>query len=225
MVIGIFDSGMGGKTVEAEILKLLPKAKIIYLADTAHFPYGEKSPAELQKICEDNVRALLAKGANLIVVACNTATTAAIDHLRATFPDVSVVGTEPAVKQACDASSPNARILLLATVATARSPRTAELIRRFKQPNQTVLVEPCPGLADAIEARNMAKIASILSEVSSALNKPQKQGSQPVETVILGCTHYPLIRAQIQATFPAAKLVDGGAGVAREVLRLSKNMV
>lgn len=221
MVIGIFDSGMGGKTVEAEILKLLPKAKILYFADTAHFPYGEKSPAELQAICRANVQTLLDQGAELIVIACNTATTATIDYLRATFPSTPIVGTEPAIKQACDLSSPAAKILLLATVATAHSARTAELIQSFKQPGQTVLVEPCPGLADAIEAKNQTKI----SEILSALNRPQKQGSDPVETVVLGCTHYPLIRDQIQAAFPGARLVDGGAGVAREVLRLAENMV
>ncbi|MBQ6320814.1 glutamate racemase [Candidatus Saccharibacteria bacterium] len=225
MIIGIFDSGSGGHTVEAEISKLLPDAKIIYLADTTHLPYGEKSPAELQPICEANVKALLAKGAQIIVVACNTATTAAIDHLRQKFPTVPIIGTEPAIKQACEQSSPAAKILLLATEATARSARTAKLIAQFKLPDQKVIVESCHGLASAIETHDQPKINAILSELSSALNKTQQQRSKPIETVILGCTHYPLIRAQIQAVFSRAKLIDGGAGVAREVARLAKNMV
>ena len=216
MTIGIFDSGLGGKTVEAEIRKLLPAAKIIYLADTPHFPYGEKSPTELRKICESNVRSLLTQGASLIVVACNTATTAAIDYLRITFPDIPIVGTEPAVKQACDVSSATAKILLLATSATAHSSRTAELVARFKRPHQEIIIQACPGLADAIESHDSAKIKAILSSLDAPYD---------IEAVILGCTHYPLIHDYIQARFPQAKLIDGGEGVAREVLRLVDNMV
>lgn len=220
MVIGLFDSGTGGKTVEAEIKKLLPAARIIYLADTANFPYGDKSPAELKNICRANVQSLLAQGANLIVIACNTATAATIDYLRAEFPSLPIVGTEPAIKQACQSSSPDAQILLLATTSTARSSRTRELIQSYKLPAQTVTVQACPGLADAIEAQDMDKINAIFSEILSALNNPPKQ----IETVVLGCTHYPLIRQEIQAYFPDARLIDGSPGVAREVARLAKTL-
>lgn len=216
MVIGLFDSGTGGKTVEAEIKKLLPAARIIYLADTANFPYGDKSPAELKNICRANVQSLLAQGTNLIVIACNTATAATIDYLRAEFSGLPIVGTEPAIKQACQSSSPDAQILLLATTSTARSSRTRELIQSYKLPAQTVTVQACPGLADAIEAQDVAKIDAILS----ALNNPPKQ----IETVVLGCTHYPLIRQEIQAYFPGARLIDGSPGVAREVARLAKTL-
>ncbi len=216
MVIGLFDSGTGGKTVEAEIKKLLPTARIIYLADTVNFPYGDKSPAELKNICRANVQSLLAQGANLIVIACNTATAATIDYLRAEFSSLPIVGTEPAIKQACQSSSPDAQILLLATTSTARSSRTRELIQSYKLPAQTVTVQACPGLADAIEAQDVAKIDAILS----ALNNPPKQ----IETVVLGCTHYPLIHQEIQAYFPGARLIDGSPGVAREVARLAKTL-
>ncbi|MBQ7802582.1 glutamate racemase [Candidatus Saccharibacteria bacterium] len=220
MIIGIFDSGEGGKTVMSEIKKLLPNEKYIYFGDSKNCPYGTKPLDELKKIVSENTEYLLARGAELIVVACNTATTQTIDFLRTTFPEIPFVGTEPAVKKACDESSDTARIVLLATEGTAKAARTHELVSLNKKPGQTVEILACPGLARAIEDKNSEKIEEILSEICSALQSSEKQGSRTIETVILGCTHYPLIRDQIQTKFPRAKLVDGGEGVAKEVKRI-----
>ncbi|MBQ6396316.1 glutamate racemase [Candidatus Saccharibacteria bacterium] len=220
MIIGIFDSGSGGRTVEAEVKKLLPDAKIIYLADTSNLPYGEKTPAELCSICERNVKSLIAQGAEIIIVACNTATTVAINYLRKKFPKTPIVGTEPAIKKACEESSASARILLLATEATTHSPRTLELIRLYRRPTQKVILQSCPGLADAIETNNQLKISELLSTLTQA----KKHELIAPETVILGCTHYPLISPQLQAVFPTSRLVDGSLGVAQETARLANQL-
>ena len=220
MKIGIFDSGIGGTTVMAKIKELLPKEEYIYFADSKNCPYGTKSLEELKEIVSGNVEYLLARGAELIVVACNTATTQTIDFLRKKYPKIPFVGTEPAVKKACDESSERARIVLLATEGTVNSPRTKELVETNKRPEQTVEIVPCEGLAKAIEDKNELEIDQILSEVCSALKKPDLQGSDEIETVVLGCTHYPLIQNKIQEKFPRAKLIDGGEGVAKEVKRL-----
>jgi len=231
MIIGVFDSGIGGRSVLAAIKRLLPDEQYIYYADTAHCPYGSKPLPELRHLVSADVDYLLARGAKLIVVACNTATTQTIDFLRQTYPSVPFVGTEPAVKLACEESAPDAKILVLATEGTARSSRLHALISQHKRPNQTVEVLPCPGLAAAIETGSSSQISAKLSEVLSALKIRSPQGSSgpklAPDVVVLGCTHYslPFPKSLIQTTFPKSRLVDGGDGVAREVARLIKTMI
>ncbi|MBQ3430549.1 glutamate racemase [Candidatus Saccharibacteria bacterium] len=221
MKIGVFDSGMGGKTVLAAIQEKLPEEEYIYVGDSKNCPYGEKTLEELQRIVSGIAEGLIREGAKIIVVACNTATTQTIGFLRETFPSVPFVGTEPAIKKACDESSEKAKIVLLATEGTARAPRTFQLIKNNKKPKQKVKVIPCPGLAKAIEkSLSKGEKSSGMSELSSALKILEKQGSDEVEAVVLGCTHYPLIREQIQRFFPKARLIDGGEGVAKEVERI-----
>lgn len=211
MIIGILDSGIGGKTVLKEIEKILPNEEYVYFADSENCPYGTKPLDELKKIVSHGVEYLLSKGAKIVVLACNTATTQTIDFLREKYPDVPFVGTEPAIKKACDESSSAAKILLLATEGTAHAERTKELIDLNKKPQQEVEVVACPGLARAIEDGDNAKIEMVLSEIETA---------EKFEAVVLGCTHYPIIRDKIQQKFPAAKLIDGSEGVAKEVLRV-----
>ncbi|MBQ6510517.1 glutamate racemase [Candidatus Saccharibacteria bacterium] len=211
MIIGILDSGIGGKTVLKEIKKLLPDEEFVYFADYENCPYGTKSLDELKKIVSSGVEYLLSKGAKIIVLACNTATTQTVNFLRERYPTVPFVGTEPAIKKACSESSDAAKILLLVTEGTARAERTRELIDSNKKPEQKVEVVACPGLAKAIEDGDDAKIEVVLSEIEIA---------EKFETVVLGCTHYPIIRDKIQRKFPAAKLIDGSEGVAKEVLRV-----
>ena len=242
MIIGVFDSGKGGETVLREIKKRLPQETYIYFADSKNCPYGEKTQAELEEIVSEATEYLLARGAELIVVACNTATTRAITFLREKYKNVPFVGTEPAIKKACEETEvkddEEAKIVLLCTPATAKSERTRELITLNKKQGQAVVVIPCPGLAKAIEDETETEIDQKLanlagkfedfeqkkspgvSEVCSALNLRRKQGVESVKAVILGCTHYPIIRDKIQKIFEGAKIVDGGDGVAREVERI-----
>ena len=235
MIIGVFDSGIGGLTVLAEIKKLLPNEKYYYIKDSKNCPYGEKSLEELKKIVSSATERLIWRGAEIIVVACNTATTQTIDYLREKYPEVKFVWTEPAIKKGAEESSERAKIVVRATEGTARSERLRQMTVKYKKPGQEILTIPCSGLARAIEDKDEEKIEKILdgleetaggiltktdgkmSEISSAL---KIMDFTEVETVILGCTHYPLIREKIQKKFPCARLIDGSEGVAREVKRL-----
>lgn len=146
--IGVFDSGVGGLSVLAEIRRLLPGEDIIYYADTAGFPYGTRAAADVRARSEVIVRDLLGRGAKIIVVACNTATSAAIAGLRETF-DVPFVGTEPALKPAAEATM-SGRVALLVTPSTGRGAKLAALIDRYGAEVAVTTIE-APGLADAVE--------------------------------------------------------------------------
>lgn len=215
MKIGIFDSGRGGTTVMTAIQRLLPHEEYFYLADTEHCPYGEKSDAELYRLVTANVEKLRDWGAQIIVVACNTATTRCIDRLRHDFPELQFVGTEPAIKLATATDAAN--ILVLATTGTISSEHVHQLAAQHAKPHQHITLLPCPGLADTIEhyldtdpCRIDAKLAELFAD--TALTP---------DVVVLGCTHYPLILDKLQKYFPTAQFLDGGEGVARQVTNLA----
>ena len=210
MKIGIFDSGRGGTTVMAAIKELLPDEDYFYIADTKNCPYGDKSDDELYKIVTVNVDRLAEWGAAVVVVACNTATTRCIGKLREDYPDLEFVGTEPAVKLAIETGAK--RILVLATPGTAKSERLASLVKENLQPGQEIEVLACPGLADTIE-HNLDRD---LDAIDTKLGELLPTDVQP-DVVVLGCTHYSLVKDMIQQHFPSARIVDGNAGVARRV--------
>lgn len=205
MKIGVFDSGKGGTSVLREIKKLLPDEEYYYLADSKNCPYGDKTDEELYTIVTNNVESLRDWGAKIIVIACNTATTKCIDKLREDFKDLIFVGTEPAVKLAVSTGAKN--ILVLATPGTIKSERLATLLKENQKPGQLITLLPCPGLADAIEHDK---------GVDVKLNELLKNIEQP-DVVVLGCTHYSLIKDKIQPFFPNAILIDGNVGVAKRV--------
>lgn len=211
--IGVFDSGIGGTTILHSVQSLLPNENYVFFGDSKNCPFGTKDLPELKEIVKSATEFLIEKHAKLIIVACNTATTQTIDYLRETFPDIPFVGTEPAIKLACDSGATN--ILLLSTEGTAHSPRTQELIEQNINPGQRVDNLPCLGLAEAIETRDIEKIRANLAENFKNVAEPEK-----VEVVVLGCTHYPLASAEIQKFFPNAKLMDGGEGVAKQTKKL-----
>ena len=160
--IGVFDSGIGGTTVLKSVQELLPNEDYVFFGDSANCPFGTKSPEELRGIVKQATEFLLERKAKLIIVACNTATTQTIEWLREQYPDVPFVGTEPAVKLACDGGW--TQILLLSTEGTAHSPRTQELIEKNIRPGQKIVNLPCLGLAEAIETRDLTKIRANLGE-------------------------------------------------------------
>ena len=207
--IGLFDSGIGGTTILNELLKILPKEDYIYYADSKNNPYGEKDDEELYRITENVVRYLLDNGSKIIVIACNTATTRCIKHLRETFPGVTFVGTEPAIKPACESDYKN--ILVMATPGTCVSLRTNELI---KKDDQKVMLVPCYGLANAIEFDQKDIQKKIVREIRQTYKK------KDIDCVVLGCTHYPLIKDLIGKYFPGIPTVDGSLGVAKRVKQL-----
>lgn len=214
--IGVLDSGIGGTTVLNKIVELLPNEEYIYYADTKNNPYGEKSEEELYKIVKEIVTFLInKKNCKIIVLACNTATTKCMKKLQKEFPDMLFVGTVPAVKVACD--NHYKHTLVLATPATIDSERMAELVKANKKDDQEMILYPCPGLADAIEKERKDKIIQILKKIK------QEMQDKKIDSIVLGCTHYPLIKDQIKEYFPNVKLLDGSFGVAKEVKRKLEN--
>lgn len=185
-MIGVFDSGIGGLSVLEELEKVLPNEDFYYYGDSINNPYGEKSDQELLEITSHIVDVLKEKGAKLIVIACNTATTRVMKKLREKYPETIFVGTVPAIKVACDHDSKNT--LVMATEATTHSLRTAELIRDNKRKDQNIYLVSCLGLANAIETKNEEKIRNILQETFL----PYKDKN--IDTIVLGCTHYPFIK-------------------------------
>ena len=210
-MIGVFDSGRGGLSVLEELEKVLPNEDFYYYGDSINNPYGEKSDQELLEITSHIVDVLKENGAKIIVIACNTATTRVMKKLREKYPKMIFVGTVPAIKVASDHDSKNT--LVMATEATIHSLRTAELIRDNKRKDQNIYLVSCPGLANAIETKNEEKIKSILQETFL----PYKDKN--IDTIVLGCTHYPFIKKEILEEMPGVKLVDGSHGVSMETKR------
>ena len=207
--IGILDSGIGGTTILKEIKKILPTEDYIYYADGKNNPYGEKKPEEIYQIVDKIVSFLLEKKCKIIVIACNTATTRCMKKLKEKYPNIPFVGTVPAIKVACDYNYKHT--LVLATPSTIDSERTKELICDNKRKDQEITLISCEGLANAIETNDKEKINTILQKVKN------KVENIPIDSIVLGCTHYPLIKNKISNFFPNIPLLDGSFGVAKEV--------
>ncbi|PZP36403.1 MAG: glutamate racemase [Roseateles depolymerans] len=213
--IGVFDSGVGGFTVLRELRALIPSARLRYLADTAYAPYGGRSADDIRARCIAITEHLVAQGADLIVVACNTATAHAIDALRARWPHLPFVGTEPGIKPAV-AATRNGRIGLLATAATAHSARLQALIERHAGELQ-VVVQGCPGIVEHIERGDLdsAELRALVEHLCEPLR------AAGVDTALLGCTHYPLIEPLWRATLgPDVRLLRIETAVARRAAEL-----
>jgi glutamate racemase len=213
--IGIFDSGIGGLSVLRAVRQLLADEPLLYLADQAHVPYGPRSLEEVRFFSEEITRYLLSQGARLIVVACNTASAAALKYLRTTFPAVSFVGMEPAVKPAAEHTRSGV-VGVLATPATFQGALYASVVERFGH-GVKLLQHTCPGLVNQIEKGELesAETRRILEE---ALQPMLAQG---IDTVVLGCTHYPFVIPLIQQiSGPTVRVIDPAPAVARQVQRL-----
>lgn len=209
--IGLLDSGIGGTTILEVIKEQLPNEDYIYYADSKNNPYGEKTAEEIYTIVKDITEFLIKKGCKIIVLACNTATTRCMKQLKKDYPAMLFVGTVPAIKVACDNNYKNT--LVLATPATIESERTQELIQENKRGDQSIILMPCEGLAHAIETHDKKTIHTILSKIKNSV-------PETIDSIILGCTHYPLIKKEIKDFFPTSILLDGSTGVAKEVKRL-----
>lgn len=213
--IGVFDSGVGGLSVLRAIRAALPAEHILYLADQAHVPYGPRPLEEVRGFAMGIARFLLEQGAKLIVVACNTASAAALKALREAFPDVPFVGMEPAVKPAAEQTRSGV-VGVLATPATFQGALYASLVERFAE-GVTLLPHTCPGLVAQIESGNLdgSETRAILEQ---ALHPMLEQGA---DTIVLGCTHYPFVLPVIrQIVGEEVRVIDPSPAVARQVHRL-----
>ncbi len=213
--IGAFDSGVGGLSVLRAIRELLPTQPVLYLADQAHVPYGVRSLEEVRLFSHAITRFLLAQGARLIVVACNTASVAALQSLRQEFPEVPFVGMEPAVKPAAEQTHSKV-VGVLATYATFQGQVYNSVVERFAQ-GVTILQDHCPGLVAEIEKGNFdgPQTEKILR---NALEPMMEKG---VDTVVMGCTHYPFVIPLIQKiTGPSVQVIDPAPAIARQIKRL-----
>ena len=214
--IGIFDSGVGGVSVLREIERELPSEELIYVADSAHAPYGDKPIEEIQERAFRIVEFLINQHAKAIVVACNTATGVAVEALRArwTLPFVAI---EPAVKPAA-AATRTGIIGVLATRQTIASPRFARLAETWAN-GARILAQPCPGLVEQIERGELTS-QKTHDLIASFVRPLVEQGA---DTLVLGCTHYPFVEPLIASIAgPGVTLVNPAAAVARELRRRLK---
>ena len=214
-LIGTFDSGVGGLGVWREIVRQLSYEDTLYLADQAHVPYGHRRLAEVREFSQGITRFLLGQGAKVIVIACNTASAAALHYLRRTFPGIPFVGMEPAVKPAAEQTR-NGVVGVIATQATFQGELFASLVERYAGDVQ-VLTQVCPGLVEAVEA--------------GALDTPETEAllrrcltpliEAGADQLVLGCTHYPFLRATIERVVGAnVAVIDPAPAVARQVGRV-----
>lgn len=213
--IGMFDSGVGGLSVLRHVQAELPFEDVLYVADQANVPYGPRPQPELQQFSHAITQFLLDKGAKVIVVACNTASAAALAYLRDTFPTVPFVGMEPAIKPGA-AVTKTGKVGVLATSRTFDSQKYANLLMRFAN-GVEVLEDPCIGLVAAIE-RGEVNAAATHALLEAILHPMLAQG---IDTLILGCTHYPFVQPLIrQIIGPDVTIIDPAPAVARQAKRV-----
>jgi glutamate racemase len=215
-----FDSGVGGLSVLGPTRALLPNAPIVYAADSAGFPYGKRSEADLAS----RVPALLGRlverfHPRLVVIACNTASTIALDHARAAL-DVPVVGTVPAIKPAAEMSK--SRVIgVLGTEATVRQPYVDDLAAKFAA-DCTIIRHGSPELVELAEAKLGGEEVSVDAVKAAAQPMFDARDGDRIDTVVLACTHFPLLGDELRAAFPDVAYVDGGPGIARRIAFLTR---
>lgn len=212
--IGVFDSGVGGISVLRELIKIMPKEDYLYLGDSIHAPYGTKTLEEARALTIENVNTLLDQGAKSIVIACNTATSAAARVLRSMYPEIPLVGIEPAIKPAV-LDKPGSRIIVMATPMTLGQEKFRTLLARYE--NQAEIVPlPCPGLMEFVERGDLQseELRTYLKDLLHTVSE------KSIDSIVLGCTHYPFIKEMIlEITEHTVKIFDGGNGTAREMKR------
>lgn len=208
--IGVFDSGIGGTTVLKELQKVLPNERFIYYNDSIHNPYGDKEDAEIIQICDNIVQYLIQKNCKMIVIACNTASAKASVYLRKKYPHIPIIAIEPACKMVHDLAIQGTKTLIMATKGTIESEKFQILVNKYCDENTYIL--PCVGLADLIEHR---KNEEDDIEIKKYLERELKEYKGKVKNVVLGCTHYPLIKEQIKEVLGEVEFFDGAKGVAK----------
>lgn len=211
--IGVFDSGVGGVGVVKELKHELPNENFIYYGDSLHAPYGEKTPEQVFELVNNVVKHLLSQDVKAIVIACNTATSVAAERLRNMYPDIPIIGMEPAIKKGISSEKRN-RVLVMATPVTLNLEKYRRLQQRL-DPYADFLAVKCPGLAKRIEQANLD--GEDLKEMLRRFLDPYKG---TIDCVVLGCTHYPFVKKHIEEILGDIPLIDGGKGTARQLKRV-----
>jgi len=210
--IAFFDSGVGGVSVMAEARKWLPAENFLYFADALRAPYGQKSKEEICALMKENMDFMLSFGLKAVVLACNTATSAAAEFLRAAY-SLPFFGLEPALRPAVRQTT--GRLVVLGTTLTLREEKFAKLLRELGE-NRDIVLLPCPGLAGLIEQDAQGpRIEAYLREKLA----PYTQG---LEGIVLGCTHYNFARPALREISPKARIFDGNAGLARHLTNVMR---
>ena len=210
--IAVFDSGVGGISVLRHLIRVLPNERYLYFGDSANAPYGTKTKEQVKALTFAAAEKLMQRGIKALVVACNTATSAAINDLRAAFPELIIIGIEPALKLAAD-QFPGGNLGVMATPMTLREEKFAKLMERFEN-SGTIHKIPAPGLVELIETGKAD------SPETDALLAKLFAPYENLDALVLGCTHYPFAAASLRRVLGEnVALLDGGDGTARETKR------
>lgn len=213
--IGFFDSGLGGISVLCQTRKLLPAENFLYYGDSLHAPYGVRSVEEVRELTMDAAKLLVERGIKALVLACNTATSAAAAALREAYPELVIIGTEPALKPAVE-KHPGGRILVMATAMTLKEQKFHDLWQQYDD-QAHILPVPCSGLMEFVEQGQLDgdTVEAYLLEKLEPFSKV------PVDAVVLGCTHYPFLTPVLRRLLGhAPEFFDSGEGVARQLQRM-----
>ena len=211
--IGVFDSGLGGISVLKELMTLMPEEHYLYFGDSANAPYGTRTTEEVRHLTMNAAAMLYERGVKALVVACNTATAAAITQIREEYPNLIVVGIEPALKMATD-RFPKGHVGIMATQVTLREEKLEHLVGRF--PDVTVERIPAPGLVELVEQGKLDT-----KETENLLRQILTPYIGQLDAIVLGCTHKPFVKDMVQKILCAdVQVLDGGAGTARQTCRL-----
>lgn len=212
--IGFFDSGLGGLSVLKKALEIMPNENYIYYGDSKHAPYGEKTPQEIKELSFNAMEFLIQKGVKAIVIACNTATSAAAHDLREYYKHMPIIGIEPALKPAIKLHE-NGSVIVMATKATLTQEKFKNLMDEYGE-HREVISLPCPGLVEFIESGDLngEDVKSFLRE------KLTPYMDREISSIVLGCTHYPFVREVIQEIVGEhVDIIDGSEGTVRELKR------
>ena len=211
--IGIFDSGIGGATVLKEILKVLPNEEYIYYSDSKNNPYGDKSEEELFNICDEIVNYLVKKKCKVIVIGCNTASCLVAEELRKKYKKIPIIAIEPAYKMVYDLAYEKPT-LIMATKGTIESKKFKDLYKKYNNNNTYLMI--CNGLADIIEKNEQ-------DEIKKYLNLTLLKYKGKVQNVVLGCTHYPLIKEEITQVLGKVDFFYGSFALANHLKKMLEN--
>ena len=212
--IGVFDSGLGGISVAREIRRDMPNERVLYFGDSANAPYGTKSPEQVRELSDAIVKRFVEQGMKAVVIACNTATSAAANELRDRY-DIPIIGMEPALKVACDRGHGNRqRVIVAATRLTLRERKFAVLMDRFKA-DHTIFPEPCPGLVEIVEHGQLDDHDVVMRTLHQYFDQ---YDLSTIDAVVLGCTHFVFYRDYFRELLPdTAEIIDGNEGTVRHL--------
>ena len=212
--IGVFDSGLGGISVAREIRRDMPNEHVLYFGDSANAPYGTKSPEQVRELSDAIVKRFVEQGVKAVVIACNTATSAAANELRDRY-DIPIIGMEHALKGACDRGHGNRqRVIVTATPLTLRERKFAVLMDRFKA-DHTIFPEPCPGLVEIVEHGQLDDHDVVMRTLHQYFDQ---YDLSTIDAVVLGCTHFVFYRDYFRELLPdTAEIIDGNEGTVRHL--------